>query len=368
MAATHFDFANYLADCKAIMKDVLQYDGLGASATAFGYWRRTVTKIKGYYWDLYGGGGNLSSFQAAPSIDPNGNSGDWEANKAELALYQRTQMRVLDAAFYQSTENAEENLIGSGFDMMHVGGIGDLDVTLWGVNAQLFTVVYSRYQCLMNLAVTLNETTFDGDTQQGFYTAWINATFHATGGHFCISNGNETGGVLCPTDPPQLGQPNFRICAFIATAMLKVDTTPAIRTYMQRGWRMRPLPASWEGHAISLNLSAAGYAQEGRADGPTPHSVFSSVWMNPAADADFPSTSNCIGIVISSCGLASLTYNIYMDSEAYDLVPHRTKVLYLRVGAARTEITRFTETLDYDATITFDGATAPMYLFEVVQL
>lgn len=376
MAVTHFDFSNYMTDAKAIFKDILRYQGGGASADPLlGYYRQpTANRFRGWYWDLYGGGGNLSTFQATPALNPNGNSGDWEPNKAEIALDARTQMRALDAAFYQSTENCEEGLIGSGFDVMHTGGIGDVPGEVgnnWGCIASLFTVVYSRYQCMLNLAITLNETTFTVGGQDAFYSAWINAEFHVTGGHFCLSNGIVTG-LLCPTDPPVFGQPNFRIVAYIATALAKVTATPIIKKYMQRGFRMRPLPESWEGHQLELNVGIGDYCQRGSAgvltDYPSPFYIFSSVWLNPAADDNFPSTSNCIGIVISSSGIENLTYNIYMESEAYDLVPERVKVLYQRVGAVRTELTRFTETLDYDASIVFDGATAPLYLFEIVQL
>lgn len=374
MAATNFDWANYLTTVKAIIKDVFQYDGTGPGSGlgAFGLWRApSANRWRGHYWDLYGGAGNLSVFQLSPSVDPNGNHGDWEANKAELALYERTQMRALDAGFYQTTENVEEGLIGSGFDFMHLGVIGELvGLSQWGANVGSFSIVYSRFQCMFNLGITFNDVFFQDASQVIFYTMWVNFSFHQTGGHLSVSNPVVTG-IVVPTDPPTLlNNNNFFLLVFMKSVIDKMNATPAIRTYMRTGYRMRPLPHSWEGHYADSGKELAAYLAEGSTNGTSPSDarLFSSVWWNPAADADYPATSNCYGIVITSCLTASTTYRIQIEANELDMPPTSVKVLYSRVGAVRTELTRFTESLDYTATITFDGATAPVLLFEVVQL
>jgi len=371
MPVTHFDWANYQTTVRNIFKDIYSYDGLGASAVAFGYWRQTTNRIRGFYFDLYGGGGNLSSFQAAPSLDPNGNSGDWEPNKALVASEVRTHMRTLDPDFYFSTENAEEGLIGA-FDIHHVGGIGDSSQAsdnIWGSNLWMFGVVYSRFQALYDLALTLNDTAFQNPSQQVYYAVLMSSVFHGTGGHVCISNGIE-GQVIIPTDPPTQGNCTlYYLVVSMQSFIAAMDATPVIRTYMRTGYRMRPLPASWEGDYIESGRGMFQFLADEVGAGNQGVFVCSSVWLNPAADPDFPATSSCLGIVISSVSTeATLTYNIYIDSEAYDLVPDRPKALYLRTGASRTEIARFTDVLDQDITITFNGTSAPFYLYEIVQL
>lgn len=372
MAVTHFDWANYLTSVKAIIKDVIRYQGGGASGSALlGYYRQpAANRWRGYYWDLYGGGGNLSTFQHSPGLNPNGNSGDWEPNKSELADYEREQMRALDSGFYQTTENCEEGLIGGGFDVMHIGQLGETSGEVgrkWGQLASLFTVVYSRYQCLLNLGVTLNSTTFVDSSQQGYYASWVNASFHSTGGHLCLSNGVVTG-RLVPTDPPTLGNClNFYLLTFIKSIITKMNATPSIRTYMRTGLRCRPLAASWDGDYLESGTGLSDYlVQEVSTSLSAAVYVSSSVWLNPAADADYPTTANCIGIVITSASTQNYTYNIAIDAEAYDLDPTRVHVLYSRVGAVRTELARFTDELDYDLSIVFDGSTAPCILLEIV--
>src|SRR5688572_5991580 len=184
MAVTYFDFPNYLSSIKAIVKDIFQYDGMGASATAFGYHRLMSPPPHGFYWDLYGGGGNVGTQQHAPSLTTNGNNGDWESAKNELVEYQREQMRAsLDPDFYQSTEAPEEGLI-PGFDFMHMGQLGEVHNDDWGSNMALFNIVYSRYCCLFNLGVTLNTDATDyftiPSTQSAFYVMWVNWAFHET--------------------------------------------------------------------------------------------------------------------------------------------------------------------------------------------
>ena len=368
MSLTHFDFANYLSDIQAIIKDVQQYDGSGTEPTAFGYFLQpSSNRARGFYYDLWGGGAHL--LQYAPSVDPNGNTVDWEANKVTLSTYLRTQMRDAgggnDSAFYQTTEAPEEHLIPA-FDAVHLGTFGTLNDT-YGGGTFLYSVVYSRFQCLLDLSVTLNTTatapTPIPSSQNIYYTAWVAKIWHETGGHLCINN--TTSAVLIPTNPPTLANcPMFYMLAFMKSIIDKVAATPAIKTYMQRGWRMRPLEDSWYGDLIESGDTLAAYLASNVTDTWVNHSI----WLNPSADSDFASTSNCIGIVITSHDTNDHTLNLYMQSEAYDLSPTSVKVLYTRVGNVRTEVTRFTDVLDYDITVAFDGSQAAVLLYEVVQL
>lgn len=370
MPVAFMDFVNYYATVKAIHKDIYQYDGGGTSPTAFGYYLEpTANRARGFYFDLFGGGGNLSIYQHAPSLDPNGSSGQWETNKAGLAAYIRTQLRVIDSAIYTSTENCEEGLIGS-IDIMHAAGIGSSpEPKVWGQLGFTFAIVYSRAQCLFDLAIALNTSANDTlqipSTQTVFYTTWINAGFHYTGGHLCINNGFASG-IVVPTNPPTLANcPMYYTLVFIKSVIAAMNATPAIRTYMHSGFRMRPLPASWEGDYMESGQPLSSYLVNQQTN--TDVYISSSVWLNPAADSDYTGTSGCLGIIITSASTSNVTYNLSLDSECYGLDPSRIKILYSRAGAFRTEVTRFIVALDYDIAITFNGTDAPVLVYEVVQ-
>lgn len=371
MSINYLDFNTYLTQVKAILLDHYFYDGSGASPTAFGYYYATDTnpaggltgnKVRGFYFDLFGGGGNVSTYQQAPSISPNGNSGTWEERKADLADHIRTEGRLLDADLYTSTENCEEGLIGV-IDIHHLGGIGSSpSPTVWGAQGAMFNIVYSRYQCLHDLSIAVNDDALTGFTQDFYYAAWVNAVFHITAGHLCLNNGARSDGTWLPIVP--LATPGFGTCGLFVTLTMiksfiaKMDATPLIRSYMRAGTRMRPLPASWEGDYMDSGFMLATYLAHAQGDA----SVFtsSSVWVDPA--------TGDIGIVLTSAITGNVAYNIYMDAEAYDLDPTRVHVLYRRVGAVRTELVRFTDVLDYDHTIVFDLVAASCELLEVVQL
>ncbi len=361
-----FDFANYLTDIKAIIKDLFQYNATGVSITAFGYYRQPANKIRGFYWDFFSGG-VFHFIQHSPSITPNGNVAGWEANKRAVAIYARDQMRVLDSAFYMTSEAPEEGLIGA-FDALHLGTVGTVRND-YGQFFPGFQICYGRYQGLLDLSVNFNDGAVNGTSvptdQSDFYVRLLNASFHATGGRLCLNN--HTQYMVVPIDPPTFFNcPAYIILIAVKSFIDKMTATPMIRKYMRRGFRQRPLPASWEGDYIESGQSLYDFV--GFRSGSAGTYYTSSVWMLPDADADFASTSHNIGIVISGVLTATNTYNIYMDARAYNLSPTSIKVLYSRLGAVRTEVARFTDVLDIDITVTFDGVSAPLLLYEVVQL
>jgi len=167
-----------------------------------------------------------------------------------------------------------------------------------------------------------------------------------------------------------LNCPMFYMIVWIKGMIAKMDETPMIRTYMRKGFRMRPLPESWEGDYVESGQMLSTFLAFQQAELSIYYS--SSVWMLPEADDDYPLTDHCIGIVITGASTeATHDYNIYMQAEAYDLSPTTVKALYRRVGtggSSRTEVARFTDVLDYTATLVFDGVTAPCDLYEIVTL
>ena len=380
MALTYLDFCNYLNTVKLITKDHFIYNGSGVSPTAFGYIYATDTntaggltgnKPRGFYFDLFGGGGNVSTFQQTPSLTPNGNNGEWEARKRELAEYWRTYARLIDADFYTSTENCEEGLIGV-IDIHHLGGIGSSPTPdVWGAQGWSFNIVYSLYQCFNDLSVSVNDGALISTAQDFYYAAWVNAVFHITSGHLCINNGARADGSflpICPVFPVTFGSSGLYITMVLMRSCIdKMDATPMIRNYMRGGFRMRPLPASWEGDYMDSGKMLATYLATAVSTDDISIYVSSSVWVLAGVDDDYP-TIGALGIVITSAHTADVVYNIYMQAEAYDLDPTRVHVLYERIGAVRTELKRFTDVLDYDYTIVFDFVSAPCVLLEVVQL
>jgi len=381
MALNYLDYSQYPSEVKAIFRDVFLYDGTGASPTVFGYYWATSpvapftgNKIQGFYFDLFGGGGGLSQFQLAPSIDPNGAVATWELTKADFASYLRGQMRGEDPDFYTSTENCEEGLIGV-MDFHHMGGIGESpSPTDWGALVGGFGIVYSRYQCMFDLSIALNDacfTTGSPSTQAAYYTCWLQASFHYTGGHLALHNqarGDGSFYQLVPIEPASIANcPMLYMLVWTASMIAAMNATPAIKRYMHGGFKQRPLPASWEGDYVESGQMLATYVAFAQNQLATFY--YSSVWMNPDADADFLSTDHCIGIIITGAATEpSTTYNIYMQAEAYDLSPTTVKALYSRVGAVRTELTRFTDVLDYDVEVEFGGVLAPCDLYEIVTL
>lgn len=382
MALNYLDYSQYQDDVNLIHADIFRYNGSGTHPDAFGYYYATDpvglagNKIQGYYLDLFGGGGGLSIFQFAPSLNPNGVVPDWETKKRAFTSYQRTAMRLLDSDFYFSTENCEEGLIGV-IDIHHSGGIGESpSPTDWGQYVGSFGIVYSRFQCMFTLAIALNDacfTTGSPSTQAQYYTTWVQAQFHFTGGHMAFHNqarGDGSFYQLVPLEPPGIANcPMYYMLVWMQGMVTKMDETPMIRKYMRLGLRMRPLPESWEGDYVESGSMLSTYLA-------TVQSVLSiyytsSVWILPEADDDYPLTSACIGIVITGAATEEThTYNIYMQAEAYDLSPNTVKVLYQRVGATRTELTRFTDVLDYDHEVVFDSLNfqAPCDLLEIVTL
>lgn len=362
-----FDVANYKTQIEAILKDVLTYNATGSSPTAFGYYRQTTNKPRGFYFDVWGG--SFHAMQYAPSVTPNGNSGDWENNKRDVAIYLRDQMRVLDSDFFTTTEAPEEGQVGA-FDAMHLGLLGLFPSTIQvGQFSPLFQVVYGRYQSLLTFGNTLNETatalTPIPSSQAAYYTIILNASFHATGGKLCVTNFTLV--PIVPTNPPTISNcPMYYMLAFIKGMITNMTATPMIRTYLRSGHRQRPLAQSWEGDMLVSGEDLYGFFA--RRSGEVNSYNSSSVWLNPDADPDYPLTSNCIGIVITSALPSTITYPISMDAVAYGLSPTQIKVLYSRVGSTRTELTRFTDRLDYTPTIVFDGTNPPTALLEIVTL
>jgi hypothetical protein len=339
----YFDCANNHATIKAIVTDILNYNAAGSSPSAFGYYRQTVNKPHGYYWDFWGGGGNLLTY--SPSVSPNGNTGDWESGKKTISDYVRAAMVAIDANFFQTTEGCEEHLIPS-FDAMHVtGDIG------FGRRAELFSIVYSRYQPIFELDVSLSASAVTDipNSNYLYYTGTIAWIFHQTG-HLCLKN--ETGLKIVPTNPPNLSNcAFFYSLEFMRLLIANVGTTTAILTYMHEGYRLRPLEDAIEGDLIDdedwqTNLFG------------TAAPLISSVWRN--------ATTGDTGIVVTNHHTATQTLRIRMEATAYELDPGAVHILYRNVGGVRSELTRFTDSLDYSLTTSYYLAGTVCELFEVV--
>lgn len=348
-----------LATIKAIIADIHGYNGtlIGGGSDNIGYYTQLFGAApRGWYYDLWGGGGVLFNYD--PAVDPNGNIGTWEINKNALTVYLRDRMRAVDPAFYFSTENCEEAMIPS-VDVMH---IGDLFSAETGVFDGAFSVVYSRYQCLIDLSITLNQNAVDPalgipSSQYAFYLGWVVWMWHETGGHVCINNGQNI--PLISVDPPTIANcPEYILLVGAKRLIERLDSNADMKNYMQRGIRMRPLPASWEGTYLEAGLKLKDWiaGQMNSAVNPQ-HMICSSVWQNVETGS--------IGIVLTNHETMNLVYHIHVEAAAYDLNPGSVYALYRNVAGVRTEVKRFTDILDYDHTLGFDAVSLTCDLLEI---
>lgn len=363
----YFDLEAYQNDVTDIVTDMILYNGTGSNPEVLGYYRNVTNKPRGWYLDLWGGGGVLLNYD--PALSPNGNTGAWETRKSQIGSDVRDAVRAVDANAYFITENTEQGIIPS-MDVACSGSApGGTDA---GQTLDLFGTVFSRFQCILELGVVFTTASLTDSTpssQYVLYLSWHMFRWHENGGHFCMTNG--TGVPVCPVDPPSISNcPEYPLLVAILRCLSRFSTVPAMKTYMRHGLRMRPLPSSWVGDYLEGGLQLVTWLNNNAANAVTPANLINhSVWKHVDGAANGIAT-NDIGIVITSHREANQTFNIYMRSEAYDLSPTAIKVLYKRNNSTgnREEVTRFTDILDYDVTLTYDGSGPAVDLYEVVTL